>query len=666
MARGVRLIVELGGCGLFVIAQGDGSRRPPAAIFRELSCLPKAKLSESNISWRWHFPIEAYSAVIERIRTGPLSACILDELPDWVVAAVLEAQQRSSAMAAEAEDRLQSHMRSLPAEVQAERPVMPFQKEGIRFGLSRGGRCLLADEMGLGKTVQALSITAQYTDEWPMLVVAPSTLRLVWRDQALTWLPHIVQAESIQVLLCGKGKVRPEARVVIVSYDLLTRNELFENRADRQPYKVVIVDESHYIKDPASKRSKVVLRVCQAAQRCVLISGTPALNRAAEICTQLQALLPAAVVPTYTTFCQRYCERQDRHYKRGSVVQWAGAIRKEELNALLLDTVMIRRRKIEVLSQLPSKRRREITLDASRLDKVKMKELQHLQGTVPFSKIANAGEASKGENGLGAAPQIMACFKLTAEAKVEAVLEYLDHLLGHVEKLLVFGHHYVVLDGIEKKLVSGGIGHIRIDGKTLQARRNDLVEQFQNDSSIRVAVLSICACGQGLTLTAAHTVVFAELYWVPGQLQQAEDRVHRIGQEQPVDIHYCIAEGTLDGRVFNALNRKCMDTTGVLDGVERNMDVRHKSSQASASAMSAADSTVGTANERKAPHRMLFKESPEMDRTAIAANPVKAEDDAAAEAGTATACSSSATSPKHTSSDNWQASMMKRLRRSQP
>eukprot|EP00746_Dinoflagellata_sp_MGD_P022172 gnl/MRDRNA2_/MRDRNA2_151850_c0_seq1.p1 gnl/MRDRNA2_/MRDRNA2_151850_c0~~gnl/MRDRNA2_/MRDRNA2_151850_c0_seq1.p1 ORF type:complete len:281 (+),score=64.76 gnl/MRDRNA2_/MRDRNA2_151850_c0_seq1:82-924(+) len=171
------------------------------------------------------------------------------------------------------------------------------------------------------------------------------------------------------------------------------------------------------------------------------------------------------------------------------------------------------------------------------------------------------------------APEIMEVFKLTAEAKIEEVCSYVEYLLENDQKFLIFAHHHVMMDALEQKVQSAKVKYIRIDGKTDSARRHQFVDQFQNNEDVRVAVLSITACGQGLTLTAAHTVVFAELYWVPGQHMQAEDRCHRIGQEQMVDVHYCIAEGTLDENMFKSLNRKAADTSGILDGMERGMDL---------------------------------------------------------------------------------------------
>jgi len=169
---------------------------------------------------------------------------------------------------------------------------------------------------------------------------------------------------------------------------------------------------------------------------------------------------------------------------------------------------------------------------------------------------------------------VMRTFKATAEAKIECVAKYVEHLVGVASKFLLFAHHHVMLDALEQKLMALGVGHIRIDGRTPTACRLELVERYQNNEDVRVALLSITACGQGLTLTAGHTVVFAEMYWVPGQMLQAEDRAHRIGQKSHVEVHYCIAEGTLDERMFELLEKKYRVASGILDGRERSMNVR--------------------------------------------------------------------------------------------
>merc|ERR1712080_67939 len=135
----------------------------------------------------------------------------------------------------------------------------------------------------------------------------------------------------------------------------------------------------------------------------------------------------------------------------------------------------------------------------------------------------------------------------------------MGYLLSNELKFQLFAHH-VMMDRLEQKLKDLSTGYIRIDGKTPQKHRQDSVTRFQEDDKVRVALLSITAAGTGLTLTAASTVVFAELYWVPGQMHQAEDRAHRIGQQSSVSVQYLVAADTLDDILFKALEKKSLST----------------------------------------------------------------------------------------------------------
>lgn len=152
--------------------------------------------------------------------------------------------------------------------------------------------------------------------------------------------------------------------------------------------------------------------------------------------------------------------------------------------------------------------------------------------------------------------EYMALWTRTAEIKLPAMLEYIDDLLEAGHKMLIFAHHQSVLDAIEGHIVTKGIRSIRIDGKTPPSSRQDLCNAFQRENSIRVAILSITAASTGITLTAATTVIFGELFWNPGVLVQAEDRAHRIGQSDCVNVHYLLARGTLDDSIWPLILKK--------------------------------------------------------------------------------------------------------------
>ncbi|CAG01012.1 unnamed protein product [Tetraodon nigroviridis] len=139
-------------------------------------------------------------------------------------------------------------------------------------------------------------------------------------------------------------------------------------------------------------------------------------------------------------------------------------------------------------------------------------------------------------------------------------------MLEAEKKFLVFAHHLTMLQACTEAVIEAKVGYIRIDGSVPSSERIQLVHKFQNDPETRVAVLSIQAAGQGLTFTAASHVVFAELYWNPGHIKQAEDRAHRIGQTSSINVHYLIAKGTFDTVMWSMLNRKETVTGTTLNG----------------------------------------------------------------------------------------------------
>jgi len=154
-----------------------------------------------------------------------------------------------------------------------------------------------------------------------------------------------------------------------------------------------------------------------------------------------------------------------------------------------------------------------------------------------------------------------AIFKELARVKEAAAEQYVEYLLeASTSKFLLFAHHKSMMDALEKAVVKHGTEFIRIDGSVQAMQRAGLVERFQREPNCRVAVLSVTAAGEGLTLTAASLCVFCELCpAVPGVIEQAEARIHRIGQRSSVDIHYLVVEGTKDTEVFQRLEQRSLE-----------------------------------------------------------------------------------------------------------
>tara|TARA_B110000914_G_C15449496_1_gene440197 strand:+ start:325 stop:954 length:630 start_codon:yes stop_codon:yes gene_type:complete len=151
-------------------------------------------------------------------------------------------------------------------------------------------------------------------------------------------------------------------------------------------------------------------------------------------------------------------------------------------------------------------------------------------------------------------------------AKGKVVGEILIDLLIGVNKIVVFCYHMSMMDALEKKMRDKHIRFMRIDGKTPIDKREQYVTSFQSETSpYRVALLSLGAANSGITLTAAHTMLFASLHWVPSEICQAEDRCHRIGQPNAVDIRYVIAQDTIDEKMFRKINQKMEITSSILN-----------------------------------------------------------------------------------------------------
>ncbi|XP_034721069.1 DNA annealing helicase and endonuclease ZRANB3 [Etheostoma cragini] len=441
--------------------------------------------------------------------------------------------------------------------------LMPFQREGVEFALSRNGRCMIADEMGLGKTVQAIAVAYAFRQEWPLLVVVPSSLKYPWIEELERWIPELQPGDINLVENKSHTMGISSSKVTVLGYGLLTTDaRLLVETLSRQRFAVVVVDESHYLKSRNAARTKILAPLIQSAKRAILLTGTPALGRPEELFMQIDALYPKKL-GTWTDYAKKYCNAHYRYF--GSRRQWdcRGASNLEELHQRLSE-IMIRRLKAEVLTQLPPKIRQRIPFDlpkeASKEASASFAEWERLMkgmrsgvgATDPFTQV------------MGLVTQM---YKQTAIAKAGAVKDYIKMMLEAEElKFLVFAHHLTMLQACTEAAIEAKAAYIRIDGSVPSSERIQLVHKFQSDPETRVAILSIQAAGQGLTFTAASHVVFAELYWNPGHMKQAEDRAHRIGQTSSVNVHYLIAKGTFDTVMWSMLNKKETVTGSTLNG----------------------------------------------------------------------------------------------------
>uniref|UniRef100_A0ACB8G2F4 Uncharacterized protein n=1 Tax=Sphaerodactylus townsendi TaxID=933632 RepID=A0ACB8G2F4_9SAUR len=434
---------------------------------------------------------------------------------------------------------------------------------------------MIADEMGLGKTIQAIAASYYYKNEWPLLIVVPSSLRYPWADEIEKWIPELYPDDIVIIQNKTDTWRISTSKVTILGYGLLTSDaQILIDTICKQNFKIVIVDESHYMKSRNAARSKILLPIIQNAVQAILLTGTPALGRPEELFMQLEALCPRKF-GTWTEYAKKYCDARFRFFGRRKQWDCRGASNLDELHQLL-SSVMIRRLKKEVLTQLPPKIRQRICFD---LPKTAATELN--ASLEEWEKLMRTSHLDSTESDY---VQIMGLitrmFKQTAIAKAGAVKDYIKMLLDNDQvKFLVFAHHLSMLQACTEAVIESKARYIRIDGSVPSAERISLVNQFQKDPDTRVAILSIQAAGQGLTFTAATHVVFAELYWDPGHIKQAEDRAHRIGQCSSVNIHYLIANGTLDPLMWAMLNRKATVTSTALNGWKEKLQAEEGSGE---------------------------------------------------------------------------------------
>ena len=429
----------------------------------------------------------------------------------------------------------------LPQKIQ--NALYDFQIEGINFGIEHHCRFLLADEMGVGKTIQAISLSYIYRDSWPVLIICPGSMKYLWKSEIRNWLG--LKEHRVSILNRSKQKMSNEAYFYILSYDLV-RHIL--KKLKKMTFDFVILDEAHQIKNKESLRAKKILPLAVRAKRLILMTGTPLLAKPYEGYTLLYALRPD-IFCYFKKFAYRYCDPQPTPLG----MSWSGTSNTKELH-WILSTLMVRRLKRDVLNRLPPKRRQKVFI---KTDPQIIDEIKQIRKTV------------KGRKGT------IDAYTLTSKAKIEGVYEFVSDLLEANEKFIVFAYHFEMLDRIESCVKEKNMGYIRIDGSTKQDQRFEFVNHFQVNQDCKVAILSIIAASTGITLTAAHMVIFAELTWTPSIMIQAEDRAHRIGQKNDfVDIKYLYGPETLDDYILDKLQKKLTIVSTTLDDKKEILGVK--------------------------------------------------------------------------------------------
>lgn len=452
----------------------------------------------------------------------------------------------------------------------------PFQNAGIHFGLrllNQNKNVLIADPPGLGKTIQAIGIIneiVKHHGSKAVLIVVPASLQANWHKELNTWLWPFKNGKMSVAYLDTKGMRKGvKAQIMIASYGIMSQKGIAEKIQEYFKYDLLILDEVHYLKNPKSNRTKAVLArnglSRQASMGTIAMTGTPIVNRPIELFPVVAGLCPVAINhKSFFEYGLRYCagkKETKRAWGGRTIDAWNfdGASNLKELGTKLRSHFMIRRKKEDVLHDLPDKTVSVVYLDPSPGVKKVMKSGSILSKSAVLSKKSfSEFDLDEDEDNLSSYRRGLGIEKAPLAA------EYIKtQLESGQDKVVVFAHHNDVLDVLKEQLHEFGVVEIR--GKTSREQRGRAVESFQENKGTRVFLGSITAAGVGLTLTAASYVAVVEPSWVPGENEQAIDRTHRMGQKNHVLAEYLLFENDLDDIMLRTNVLKQMNIERVVE-----------------------------------------------------------------------------------------------------
>ena len=441
--------------------------------------------------------------------------------------------------------------------------LKPFQRAGVRYLLSQR-RAFLADEQGLGKTIEALA-AIEADGAYPAVIVCPASLKLNWMREIERWLPH----RSARALSGTGGSSTADARrdgqapgrrdgrngglaptdITVVNYDILAARE---RELARPSPRALVLDESHYCKNGAAKRTQAAVRVAASVPvngLVLALTGTPVMNRPNELISQLRIIGRLGDFGSGAKFGERF----------------KGADAHQRLHWHLRARCFVRRLKSEVLPQLPAKTRSVVPIELDNEGEYRLAERDVIAWlrSHPLdlaeldAKVAAALRAER-------LVRLGALKKLAARGKLHAALAWIHDFLSSGERLVVFASHREIQQAIVERFPHA----LHVLGKDSHKARDASVRRFQetDGEQAQLIVCSLAVAGQGLTLTKASNVAFLELDWTPAKHDQAEDRCHRIGQQDAVNAWYLLAAGTIDETIATLLDRKRAVIGAVTDG----------------------------------------------------------------------------------------------------
>lgn len=460
----------------------------------------------------WRVPLSQAARVADFIRPHckELSDAIL-RIPEIASELDMSIERVTLSQAATApEEMVDSIVERLDGKFPDGLSLYPFQYVGVAFCEAANGRAMIGDEMGIGKTIQAIAYSVLHPEQWPVLVVAPANVKYNWANEINKWVPDA----SVCVVKNGKSELEG-ADYTVINYDLMAKKQ---DELLSEGYNLVIMDESHYIKNPKAQRTEACIAIAQQSTGLICLTGTPITNRPAEFFTQLNLLRPHQF-SNWWSYAKRYCDAKQTRFG------WKtdGASNLSELNERARD-FMVRRLLTEVMPEMPDLVEQYVPVELDDNAWHSYQECLHQwqeqyeyyldHPPMPPGFVLNMLTDLRHE-----------CGRLKTTFAANYVLDYVQQT---GKQIVVFTHHRDVMEAMIPHLTDVTHGVIR--GGVSAQERTRLVDEFQN-GDIDILLCATVAAKEGITLTNADTVVFVEREWVPGWESQAAHRIRRIGQQ---------------------------------------------------------------------------------------------------------------------------------------
>lgn len=441
-----------------------------------------------------------------------------------------------------------------------------FQTEDMYRIEELNGRVLLANDMGLGKTLTCYMWMEYQPYVRPVIVVCPATLKENWTREA--WKHLGMKSIILDSMTASKWKPYPIPELIIVNYDVIGPTKRFPNGGwlewlrNLQP-ELIILDECSYIGSMKTKRTRNIKALCKGVPYILALSGTPFTNSPIELYPVLNILRPD-LFSNYFGYASRYAN------PRRTPWGWSfeGSRNLDELHGILTKNVMIRRRKKDVLQDLPEKKIHVVPVILDDMDNYRSAEkdfLSWLQKEAPH-KVAKARKAER-------LVRMHYLRRLAGKLKIRKTLQWINTFLSSTgEKLIVFAIHKLIVEAIKEKHLNNCSV---VTGEITKRKRQAAFDRFNEDSSCNLFIGNIDAAGVGWSANKCSTVMFAELAWNPGKHAQAADRVHGINRGvkgQIASSFYLVGKDTIESDLCELNQIKSLTFSHVIDGSKQESD----------------------------------------------------------------------------------------------